>query len=505
MQEKIIIIDFGSQYTQLIARRVRELGVYSEIIAYKSFEGVGSEVKGIILSGSSASVTQTQFPGIQWGWLSSIPVLGICYGAQWITWQTGGLVENTCQREYGNAVFEITQEDPLFDGLAEKSTVWMSHGDTITQVGKDYQILGKTESIQVAAFRHKNYPYYGLQFHPEVSHTAAGEKILSNFLFKVCSITEKWSKSQFIEEAVVEIQSKVGKGEVICALSGGVDSSVVAALLQKAIPNHLHCVYINNGLLRKDEFEMVLNTYQRLGLEVKGVDATERFGTALRGITDPEEKRKIIGKLFMEVFEEFALSRNDITHLAQGTIYPDVIESGTVEGMVVKSHHNVGGLPEKMKLQIVEPLRTLFKDEVREVGRLLGLPAEIVDRHPFPGPGLAIRIIGEITPERIKILQQADDIFINALKAQGLYKEVWQAFAVLLPVSSVGIMGDERTYENVLALRAVTSLDGMTADWAKLPHSFLADVANKIINQVRGVNRVVYDISSKPPATIEWE
>jgi GMP synthase (glutamine-hydrolysing) len=505
MQEKIIIIDFGSQYTQLIARRVRELGVYSEIILYKSFEGVGSGVKGVILSGSSASVTQTEFPSICWNLPPLLPVLGICYGAQWMTWQAGGLVENTCQREYGNAVFEVMQKDSLFEGVAEKSTVWMSHGDTITQLGKDYQILGKTESIQIAAFRHKNYPYYGLQFHPEVSHTAAGGQILSNFLFKVCNVTEKWNKNQFIEEAIAEIQDKVGKGEAICALSGGVDSSVMAALLQKAIPNRLHCLYVNNGLLRKDEFETVLETYKQMGLEVKGVDASERFFSALRGIIDPEEKRKIIGKLFVEVFEEFALSRSDITHLAQGTIYPDVIESGTFEGVVVKSHHNVGGLPQKMKLEVIEPLRALFKDEVREVGRLLGLPAEIIDRHPFPGPGLAIRIIGETTPERIKILQQADAIFIDALKAQGLYKEVWQAFAVLLPISTVGIMGDERTYENALALRAVTSQDGMTADWAKLPHSFLADVANKIINQVRGVNRVVYDISSKPPATIEWE
>lgn len=507
--EKILIIDFGSQYTQLIARRVRELNVFSEIVPFHKAESLvlDANVKGVILSGSPASVRQENPPKIDLSLLSSVPVLAVCYGAQLIAHEFGGLVEASTVREYGQAKLLHVQDSPLFQNVPNDTTVWMSHGDSILQIPNDYHIIARTDRIPVAAFKHQSLPVYGLQFHPEVTHTVYGKTILENFVINICQVKPEWYPLAFIEQTHETVKQTVGSEQVICALSGGVDSSVVATLLNLSIHDRLHCIFINNGLLRKNEAEQVLQSYQKIGLNVHYVDASERFWTALKDIEDPETKRKTIGRVFIEVFEAEAKRIKEVGFLAQGTIYPDVIESSGLNGtaQVIKSHHNVGGLPERMHLKVLEPLKFLFKDEVRQVGATLNMPVEILQRHPFPGPGLAIRILGAVNEERVKLLQACDAIYIDALKEFGLYDEVWQAFAVLLPINSVGVMGDERTYENVLALRAVTSIDGMTADWARLPHDFLAEVSNRIINGVKGVNRVVYDISSKPPATIEWE
>lgn len=507
--EKILIIDFGSQYTQLIARRVRELNVFSEIIPFHKAENLtlDTNVKGVILSGSPASVRQENPPRIDLKLLTAVPVLAVCYGAQLIANDFGGLVEASTVREYGQAKLLHVQESPLFNSVPNDTTVWMSHGDTILQIPNDYQIIAQTDRIPVAAFKHQSLPVYGIQFHPEVTHTVYGKTILENFVINICQTKPEWYPLAFIEQTHEIVKQTVGSEKVICALSGGVDSSVVATLLNLSIHDRLHCIFINNGLLRKNEAEQVLESYKKIGLNVHYVDASEQFWNALKDIEDPETKRKTIGRVFIEVFEAEAKRIEGVGFLAQGTIYPDVIESSGLNGtaQVIKSHHNVGGLPERMHLKVLEPLKFLFKDEVRNVGATLNMPSEILQRHPFPGPGLAIRILGAVNEERIKLLQACDAIYIDALKEFGLYNEVWQAFAVLLPVQSVGVMGDERTYENVLALRAVTSIDGMTADWARLPHVFLAEVSNRIINGVKGVNRVVYDISSKPPATIEWE
>ena len=506
--DTLLILDFGSQYTQLIARRVRELQVYAEIVPYPKAPALTPNIKGVILSGSPASVYAPEAPSVDVDrYVGHIPVLGICYGAQLLTHLSGGRVESSGHREYGRAHLQQIAPTPLLAHLTPESQVWMSHGDSILEVGKGYHIVAQTATIPVAAFQHDEYPVYGVQFHPEVTHSLEGLQILKNFVFDICQAQPTWSPAAFVDETVARLKQELPTGNVVCALSGGVDSTVAAVVVSKAIGKRLHCIFVNNGLLRKNEFEQVLNQYQHLGLNVKGVDASELFLSQLKGITDPEAKRKTIGRLFIEVFEQEALRIANVGHLVQGTIYPDVIESVSVHGpsVTIKSHHNVGGLPERMRMQVVEPLRLLFKDEVRRVGREMGLNPLLLGRHPFPGPGLGIRVLGEVTPERVRVLQEADDIYISALRAWGLYDSIWQAFAVLLPVSSVGVMGDERTYENVLALRAVTSVDGMTADWAHLPYDFLAEVSNRIINTVRGVNRVVYDISSKPPATIEWE
>ncbi|MCF3111387.1 glutamine-hydrolyzing GMP synthase [Niabella sp. CC-SYL272] len=511
MTEKILILDFGSQYTQLIARSVREANVYCEIIPYsKSFEFEGN-LKGIILSGSPFSVNDENAPVISVkSLLGQVPVLGICYGAQLSTKLFGGRVEKSSKREYGRAQMQIGQAgDPLMKAVEARSQVWMSHGDSILELPADFKVLATTESIPVAAFKYSGaaQPLYGLQFHPEVYHSIEGKKILKNFLTDICGCSQDWTPAHFITDTVNELREKIGDRKVIMALSGGVDSTVAATLIHKAIGSRLYGIFVDNGVLRKGEFEQVLETYKQLGLNIKGVDAKATFYKELKDNPDPETKRKIIGRLFIDVFQEEANQLTDISFLGQGTIYPDVIESVSVHGpsVTIKSHHNVGGLPEKMHLSLVEPLRFLFKDEVRKVGRELGIPAELIDRHPFPGPGLAIRILGEVTEEKVKLLQEADAIYINALKESGLYATVWQAGTILLPVKSVGVMGDERTYEYTVALRAVTSVDGMTADWAHLPYDFLANVSNEICNNVRGINRVVYDISSKPPATIEWE
>lgn len=504
MLDKIIILDFGSQTTQLIARRVRDLGVYCEVHPYHHMPEAEESLRGVILSGSPYSVSQPEAFEIDLTKLPAVPLLGICYGAQFIASQMGGKVEKSATREYGRAHMEILTEDPLLQGLSEGNVVWMSHSDTITELPEGGVRLAKTESINNAAYRIEGKQVWGVQFHPEVAHTEEGNKLLDNFL-NICGVKREWSPASFVESTVAELKAKLGNDKVLLALSGGVDSSVAAVLLNKAIGAQLTCIFVDHGLLRKGEFEQVLEMYKHLGLNVKGIDAKAYFLNELAGVSDPEQKRKIIGKGFIDVFEAEAKKIEDVKWLGQGTIYPDVIESISITGQVIKSHHNVGGLPEKMKLQLVEPLRLLFKDEVRKVGIEMGMKHEMIYRHPFPGPGLGIRVLGDITAEKVRILQDADHIYTSLLREWGLYDQVWQAGAILLPIRSVGVMGDERTYEYVCALRAVTSIDAMTADWAKLPHEFLAKVSNEIINNVRGINRVVYDCSSKPPATIEWE
>ena len=509
MQEKIVILDFGSQYTQLIGRRVREQNVYCEIHPYNKCPEIDESVKGIILSGSPASVRQAGAPTIDLSGLrGKLPVLGICYGAQYLVHSNGGEVEPSATREYGRAMLTVgAPGSPLFQAVSEQSQVWMSHGDTIMKMPAGFRLLASTESVPNAAFKIDGEETYGIQFHPEVYHSTEGTKILKNFVVGICGCHQGWTPVSFIESTISDIRRTVGSDRVILGLSGGVDSTVAAVLLHRAIGKNLTCIFVNNGLLRKNEFEGVLAQYKGMDLNVIGVDATDRFMKDLAGVTEPEKKRKIIGADFIEVFNAEAMKIQDARWLGQGTIYPDVIESTSVNGpsAKIKSHHNVGGLPEKMNLKLVEPLRLLFKDEVRRVGAALEIAPELLGRHPFPGPGLGIRILGEVTAEKVRVLQETDDIFISALRAEGLYDKVWQAGVMLLPVQSVGVMGDERTYENAVALRAVTSTDGMTADWVHLPYEFLAKVSNDIINKVRGVNRVVYDISSKPPATIEWE
>ena len=509
MQETILILDFGSQYTQLIARRVRELNVYCEIHPFNHIPEIGPQVKGVILSGSPFSVRDQHSPNPDLSaFKGKLPLLGVCYGAQLMAHKFGGEVAPSKIREYGRANLSfVNREHELFKDISDNSQVWMSHGDTIANVPGHYEIVASTKDVRVAGYHVKGEKTYGIQFHPEVYHTSEGMKLLKNFVVDICGCSQDWTPSSFIETTVNELKQKIGDDKVVLGLSGGVDSSVAAVLLHEAIGTNLYCIFVDNGLLRKNEFGQVLQSYQNMGLNVKGVDARQRFYSQLGGVSDPEKKRKIIGRVFIEVFDEEAHAIQDVKWLAQGTIYPDVIESISVNGpsATIKSHHNVGGLPDFMKLKVVEPLNTLFKDEVRRVGRTLGIDEKILNRHPFPGPGLAIRILGDITEEKVRILQEVDHIFIDNLKTSGLYKDVWQAGAIFLPVQSVGVMGDERTYENAVALRAVTSTDGMTADWCHLPYDFLGKVSNEIINKVKGINRVVYDISSKPPATIEWE
>jgi len=508
MQEQILILDFGSQYTQLIARRLRELNVYCEIHPYNKIPELGSHIKGVILSGSPHSVREEQPPHPDLAQIKGhLPLLGVCYGAQYLAHFFGGEVGKSNSREYGRAHLQITDATGLFEGIGQNSQVWMSHGDTILRLPDHYEITASTHDVKVAAYKVHGEPTHAIQFHPEVYHTTEGLQILKNFVFGLCGCKGDWTPASFIETTIHELKEKIKDEVVILGLSGGVDSSVAAMLLHRAIGKNLHCIFVDNGLLRKHEFESVLDSYQHMGLNVKGVDAKARFYEQLKDVSDPEKKRKIIGKTFIDVFDAESHLVNNAKWLAQGTIYPDVIESVSVKGpsATIKSHHNVGGLPDFMKLQVVEPLRSLFKDEVRRVGRELGLDEQILNRHPFPGPGLAIRILGDITLEKVQIIQEVDHIFIEGLKRENLYNTVWQAGSILLPVQSVGVMGDERTYERVVALRAVSSTDGMTADWVHLPYEFLARISNEIINKVRGVNRVVYDISSKPPATIEWE
>lgn len=505
--QKIIILDFGSQYTQLIARRIRELDTYCEILPYNKFPAETEDVIGVILSGSPYSVNDPKALEID---LSPIrgkfPLLGICYGAQYLAKNDGGTVESSNTREYGKArLVWHDNQDPLMHGIRDNSVVWMSHGDSITHTPDFFHNVGSTADVKNAAFRIGDEKTWGVQFHPEVYHSEDGLIILGNFVRDICGSNSDWTPESFIESTVERLREQVGDDKVVLALSGGVDSTVAAVLLNKAIGNNLTCIFVDNGLLRLNEFDDVLRSYSDMGLNVIGVDAKEEFYNALKGETDPEKKRKIIGKGFIDIFDREAHKLKDIKWLAQGTIYPDVIESLSITGMVIKSHHNVGGLPEKMNLRLVEPLRLLFKDEVRRVGRQLGISPTLIGRHPFPGPGLGVRILGDITPEKVRILQEADHIYIQALRDWGLYDKVWQAGTILTPIRSVGVMGDERTYENVVALRAVNSTDGMTATWTPLPHDFLAEVSNNIIRKVRGVNRVVYDISSKPPSTIEWE
>ena len=507
--DKVLILDFGSQYTQLIARRVRELNVYCEIHPYNHLpEGV-EDFSAVVLSGSPYSVRASDAPHPDLSlFRGKKPLLAVCYGAQYLAHFFGGEVAPSDVREYGRAhLVYLKDNEPFLSGVPANSQVWMSHSDTIKQLPTGAVRLASTPDVENAAYRIEGEDTYAIQFHPEVYHSTDGKQFLSNFLFKIAKLTPSWTPDTFIETTVAGLREQVGKEKVVLGLSGGVDSTVAAVLLNRAIGDQLHCIFVNNGLLRKGEFQSVLAQYQGMGLNIKGVDASGEFLSALAGITDPEAKRKTIGRVFIEVFDKEAHQITDVTYLAQGTIYPDVIESVSVKGpsATIKSHHNVGGLPDYMKLKIVEPLRTLFKDEVRRVGASLGIPAELLGRHPFPGPGLAIRILGDITPEKVATLQEVDAIFINSLKDNGLYDKVWQAGAILLPINSVGVMGDERTYEKCVALRAVESTDGMTADWVHLPYEFLQKVSNEIINKVKGVNRVVYDISSKPPATIEWE
>jgi len=509
MFETILILDFGSQYTQLIARRVRELNVYCEIHPYNQIPDLHKGIKGVILSGSPYSVKDKNAPipdliNIK----GKLPLLGICYGAQFISFNSGGEVLPSTIREYGRANLSyINHESELMKGLSNNTQVWMSHGDTILDIPKDFEVVASTENVRIAGFKISSEKTYGIQFHPEVYHTTEGNTLLKNFVVNICKCGQSWTPDSFIDTTIANLRSKIGNDKVVLGLSGGVDSTVAAVLLNKAIRSNLFCIFVDNGLLRKNEFENVLDNYRGMGLNVKGVDAKENFYIALKGKIDPEEKRKAIGKTFIDIFDQEAHNIQNVKWLAQGTIYPDVIESISVNGpsATIKSHHNVGGLPDYMKLKVVEPLNSLFKDEVRKVGKALGIKEELINRHPFPGPGLAIRILGEVTSEKINLLQDVDNIYIEELKKHKLYHKVWQAAAILLPINSVGVMGDERTYENVVALRAVNSTDGMTADWTHLPHDFLARVSNEIINKVKGVNRVVYDISSKPPATIEWE
>lgn len=509
MTEKILIIDFGSQFTQLIGRRLRELNVYCEIVPFNKILKPDASVKGIILSGSPFSVRESNAPQVDLSEIKGkMPLMAICYGAQYLAKHFGGDVNASVAREYGRAMLTIDDSScPLFAGIKSGSQVWMSHGDTITALPTGAVPVASTGDIKNAAYRIKGEQTYAVQFHPEVYHTTEGSNILRNFAMNICGCTGDWTPDSFIETTVKELKDKLGNDRVILGLSGGVDSTVAAVLLNRAIGSNLYCIFVDNGLLRKDEFESVLHSYKDMGLNVIGVDAGARFMESLRGVSDPELKRKAIGKTFIEVFDTESHKIENVSWLAQGTIYPDVIESVSVNGpsATIKSHHNVGGLPDYMKLKIVEPLRSLFKDEVRRVGRALGIRTELISRHPFPGPGLGIRVLGEINEEKLAILKEADAIFINSLRESGLYNEVWQAATILLPIKSVGVMGDERTYEYTIALRAVTSTDGMTADWVHLPYEFLAKVSNDIINKVKGVNRVVYDISSKPPATIEWE
>ncbi len=507
MQEKIIILDFGSQTTQLIGRRVRELNMYCEIVPYNKFPKGDESVIGVILSGSPFSVYDEKAFKTDLGEIRGhVPVLGICYGAQFMAYADGGSVEPAASREYGRAILEkVDSEDPLMAGIAPGAQVWMSHGDTITSVPAGFRPIASTDKVAIAAYRVDGERTWGVQFHPEVYHSTIGTDLLRNFVVGICGGKQDWSAASFIDTTVDKLRRQLGDDKVVLGLSGGVDSSVAAVLLNRAIGKNLTCIFVDHGMLRKNEFADVLRDYEGLGLNVVGVDASAKFFSELAGVTDPEKKRKIIGKGFIDVFDEEARKVEDVKWLAQGTIYPDCIESLSITGTTIKSHHNVGGLPEKMNLRLCEPLRLLFKDEVRAVGRELGMPERLIKRHPFPGPGLAVRMLGEVTPEKVAVLQEADAIFIDGLRENGLYDQVWQAGAILLPVQSVGVMGDERTYERAVALRAVTSTDAMTADWARLPYDFLADVSNKIINRVRGVNRVTYDISSKPPATIEWE
>jgi len=509
MEEMILILDFGSQYTQLIARRVRELNVYCEIHPFNKIPAISANVKGVILSGSPFSVRDEGSPVPDLSEIrSKLPLLGVCYGAQFLALNSGGDVMPSKIREYGRANLSfINNENVLLKGMTNGSQVWMSHGDTIKNIPTGFEIIASTHDVDIAGFNIHGEKTWGIQFHPEVYHSTEGKILLQNFVVDICGCKQSWTPSSFVETTIKELRAKLGNDKVVLGLSGGVDSSVAAVLLHKAIGNQLYCIFVDNGLLRKNEFEKVLDSYKHMGLNVKGVRAGDQFLSALAGLVDPELKRKAIGRVFIEVFDQESHKIENVVWLAQGTIYPDVIESISVKGpsATIKSHHNVGGLPDFMKLKIVEPLNSLFKDEVRKVGKELEIDPDILNRHPFPGPGLGIRILSDVTAEKVRVLQEADDIFISSLKSADLYNKVWQAGVMLLPVQSVGVMGDERTYENVVALRAVGSTDGMTADWSHLPFEFLAKVSNDIINKVKGVNRVVYDISSKPPATIEWE
>ncbi|MBE9468760.1 MAG: glutamine-hydrolyzing GMP synthase [Bacteroidetes bacterium] len=509
MQDKILILDFGSQYTQLIARRVRELNVYCEIFPYNKIPEIGKNIKGVILSGSPFSVRDKNalIPDLL-KIKGEKPLLGVCYGAQYLAHFFGGKVSPSDKREYGRANMKfIDNKNELFTNVSANTQVWMSHADTITKLPDNFKVIAGTDDVEFGAFKIIDEETYGIQFHPEVYHTVEGKKIIKNFVVDICSAKQDWTPDSFVSSTVTELKNKITNDKVVLGLSGGVDSTVAATLLQKAVGENLTCIFVDNGLLRKNEFSQVLTSYKTMGLNVIGVDAKDKFLSDLEGVSDPETKRKIIGRNFIEVFDKEANKIQNVKWLAQGTIYPDVIESISVKGpsATIKSHHNVGGLPDVMKLKIIEPLKLLFKDEVRRVGRSLHISDEFLNRHPFPGPGLSIRIIGEITQQKILVLQEVDDIFISGLKESNLYNTVWQAGAILLPVQSVGVMGDERTYENVVALRSVSSTDGMTADWSHLPYEFLSNISNKIINNVKGVNRVVFDISSKPPATIEWE